>query len=150
MSIFDHFNKSNDDQRAIEIIRRKCAEAGWAIKGITKNGVVLSFKTIIGVENIFVKRCGSNKQGEMILEKSSDGIKLPNDIANAALMSLELMERNGEMIMCHWGIETVDGTKLFTVMHSAVASTLDKEELEAAVHGCLDERKHFILTHRQK
>lgn len=146
MSIFSHFNKSNDDQRAIEIIKRKCAEASWKILNTTSKGVILAFTTDIGTEHIFVQRCGTNKQGEMIIEISSEGIPLPNDIARASLMSLGLMERNGEMLMCHWGIETSGGKKLFTVMHSAIASTLDREEFEAAVHGCLDERKRFIKS----
>lgn len=144
MSIFDHFNKSNGDQKAIEIIKKKCAEAGWRIKETTNNGVVLGFQTEIGIEHIFVQRCGTNKQGEMIIEISSEGLPLPDEIAAAAIMSLGLMERNGQMLMCHWGIESVGGNKFFTVMHSAVASTLDKEEFEAAVHGCLDERRSFI------
>lgn len=149
MSIFNYFSSEKATQQALEIIKSKCAEAGWRIKNTTENGIVLGFNTEVGIENIFIQLCGTNKKNEKIIEISAEGVLLPNDLTIAALMSLELMERNGNLLMGHWGIETINNKKYFTVMHSAVAKTLDVEELEAAVIGCLDEKVRFLKAARK-
>lgn len=151
MSIFDYFSSSdrssgsdNSGQQVVEIIKRKCDEAGWKIRSVHDNGVVISFSTAIGNENIFVRYCGRNNDNEAIIEFSTEGFPVPKDASVAAIMALMLMERNGEMLFAHWGIETVGEDKFFTVMHSAVASTLDLEEFRAAINGCLGEKERFV------
>jgi hypothetical protein len=144
MNILDYFNKaSNEDSTTVEILKNLCQRAGWKIKKIVGNGIVLGFETSIGLEHIHIQKCGKT-DGDVIVEFSGDGFPLPEDAATAAMFSLMLMERNGEMLIAHWGIESIKDKKFFTVMHSAVAKTLDLEEFKAAVMGCLNEKERFI------
>lgn len=144
MNILEYFNSSsNDDSLTVEILRNLCQKANWKIKKVLNNGIVLGFETNIGLEHIHIQKCGK-KDGQLILEFSGDGFPLPDDAATAAMLSLMLMERNGEMLIGHWGIESIGNKKFFTVMHSAIAKTLDLEEFKAAVTGCLNEKERFI------
>ncbi len=85
------------------------------------------------------------KNGKTILEFSSMGIPLPDDLGSAALFGLTLLERNGEMIMGHWGIEDVGGNKFYTVFHSMLAEGMDVDEYKGAVQAVLTERKRIVL-----
>lgn len=135
--------KSKDS--AYEIVRRRAAEAGWKIKTDNAGGIVIGFKDELGVEDVFIKVCGKNNEGKTILEFSSMGIPFPDDISAAALFGLALLERNGEMLMGHWGIEEINGDKYFTVFHSMIAEGMDVDEFKGAVRAVLNEKKKILL-----
>lgn len=135
--------KSKDS--AYEIVRRRAAEAGWKIKTDNSGGIVIGFKDELGIEDVFIKVCGKNNEGKTILEFSSMGIPFPDDISAAALFGLALLERNGEMLMGHWGIEDMNGDKYFTVFHSMLAEGMDVDEFKGAVRAVLNEKKRILL-----
>ncbi len=143
--INDLLGKQNQNSAAYNIIRKRVNEAGWRIKTDNAGGIVLGFKDELGVENVFIKVCGKNSEGKTILEFSSLGIPMPNDISTSALFGLTLLERNGKMLMGHWGIEDINGDKYFTVFHSMLAEGMDVDEFKGAVKAVLDEKKRILL-----
>lgn len=145
MSIFDYFDgKNKDKSHAMEIVRERAAEAGWKIKTDNSGGIVIGFKDQLGIEDVFIKVCGKNEDG-VVLEFSSHGLKLPDDMGAAALFGLQLLERNGEMLMGHWGIEDVGGEKYYTVFHTMLAEDMDVNEFKSAVRAVLNEKKRLLL-----
>jgi hypothetical protein len=54
-----------------------------------------------------------------------------------------LLERNGEMLMGHWGIEKLGDERYFTVFVSQIANTMDLDEFRAAVRAIVTERNRF-------
>ncbi|PSJ72276.1 hypothetical protein C7N43_35090 [Sphingobacteriales bacterium UPWRP_1] len=151
MSIFNYFeNKNVSYVKAIAHAKECAIEAGWKIKTEKEDHLVLGFKDELGLEHVFIRPCGSNRDDKVILEFSSEGIPLPDDVALASLFGLTLLERNGEMLMGHWGIETSGSKKYFTVMHSMVAEGMDVNEFKAAVRACIDEKKRLLLDMVQK
>jgi hypothetical protein len=145
MNILDFLaNKGKDNSSALEIVRKRTAEAGWKIQTDNSGVIVLAFRDELGVENVFIKPCGKSN-GKTILEFSSMGIPLPDDLGRAALFGLTLLERNGEMIMGHWGIEDVNGNKFYTVFHSMLAEGMDVDEYKGAVGAVLNEKKRIVL-----
>lgn len=140
----DLLGKEQNQANAYEIVRQRANEAGWKIKTDNAGGIVLGFKDELGIEDVFIKVCGS-KDGNTVLEFSSMGIPLPDDISAAALFGLTLLERNGQMLMGHWGIEDVNGNKFFTVFHSMLADGMDVDEFKGAVKAVLDEKKRILL-----
>ncbi len=146
MSILDYLgNKDKKNSEAMEIVRKRISEAGWKIKTDNPNGVVLGFKDELGIEDVFIKVCGKNDESRAILEFSSMGIPFSDDIASSALFGLTLLERNGIMLMGHWGIEDIGGKKFFTVFHSMLAEGMDVNEFKGAVNAVLNEKKRIIL-----
>lgn len=143
--IDDLLGKEKGKDRAYEIVRQRVAQAGWKIKTDNSGGIVLGFKDEFGIEDVFIKVCGRNNEGKTILEFSSMGIPFPDDISVAALFGLTLLERNGEMLMGHWGIEDIDGNKYFTVFHSMIAEGMDVDEFKGAVKAVLNEKKRLLM-----
>lgn len=140
----DLLGKEQNQANAYEIVRQRAREAGWKIKTDNSGGIVIGFKDELGVEDVFIKVCGS-KDGNTVLEFSSMGIPFPDDISAAALFGLTLLERNGQMLMGHWGIEDVNGNKFFTVFHSMLADGMDVDEFKGAVKAVLDEKKRILI-----
>lgn len=140
----DLLGKEQNQANAYEIVRKRASEAGWKIKTDNSGGIVIGFKDELGVEDVFIKVCGS-KDGNTVLEFSSMGIPFPDDISAAALFGLTLLERNGQMLMGHWGIEDVNGNKFFTVFHSMLADGMDVDEFKGAVKAVLDEKKRILI-----
>lgn len=138
-------NKGKDNPKAMEIVRKRIAEAGWKVKIDNAGSIVLGFKDELGIEDVFIKVCGTNGEGNAILEFSSMGIPLPDDMGTAALFGLTLLERNGEMLMGHWGIEDIEGNKFFTVFHSMLAEGMDVNEFKGAVQAVLNAKKKILL-----
>jgi hypothetical protein len=60
-----------------------------------------------------------------MLEFSSMGLPVPDDPQVAGELALVLLERNGNMLMGNWGIETIAQKKNFTVFVSMIANTMD-------------------------
>lgn len=146
MSILDYFNKKDEDKsNAMDIVRKRAAEAGWKIKNDNGSMIVLGFRDELGVEHVFIKVCGKNAEGNVVLEFSNHGLPLPDDMASAAIFGLQLLERNGEMLMGHWGIEDVNGEKYFTVFHTMLAEDMDLQEFKGAVKAVLNEKKRLLL-----
>ncbi len=59
MNILDFLaNKGKDNSSAMEIVRKRTAEAGWKIKTDNSGGIVLAFESELGIENVFIKPCG--------------------------------------------------------------------------------------------
>jgi hypothetical protein len=140
----DLLGKEQNQANAYEIVRQRASEAGWKIKTDNTGGIVIGFQDELGIEDVFIKVCGS-KDGNTVLEFSSMGIPFPDDISSAALFGLTLLERNGQMLMGHWGIEDVNGNKFFTVFHSMLAEGMDVDEFKGAVKAVLDEKKRILL-----
>jgi hypothetical protein len=125
----------------VDFITKKASQCGWKISKIFSDSMVmLTFSTEMDDENVYIKPCGKNSDGNTILEFSSAGIPLPDNIADSALMAITLLERNGEMIFGHWGIETIGDQKCFTVFSTLVANTMDNDEFAAAVKAIVNER----------
>lgn len=141
----DLLGKEKDKDAAYQIVRQRAEEAGWKIKTDNAGGIVIGFKDELGIEDVFIKVCGKNNEGKTILEFSSMGIPFPEDISAAALFGLTLLERNGEMLMGHWGIEDINGDKYFTVFHSMLADGMDVDEFKGAVRAVLNEKKRIML-----
>lgn len=141
----DLLGKQNQQSGAYEIVRQRAREAGWKIKTDNAGGIVIGFKDELGLEDVFIKVCGKNNENKSILEFSSMGIPLPDDIGSSALFGLTLLERNSEMLMGHWGIEDMRGDKYFTVFHSMLAEGMDVDEFKGAVKAVLNEKKRMIL-----
>ena len=145
MGLFeDLLSKEVGKSNAYGIVRQRAAEAGWKIKTDNDGGIVIGFKDELGIEDVFIKVCGNNG-GNTVLEFSSSGIPFPDDITAAAIFGLTLLERNGQMLMGHWGIEDVNGNKYFTVFHSMLADGMDVEEFKGAVMSVLNEKKRILL-----
>lgn len=125
----------------VEFITKKASQCGWKISKIFSDSMVkLTFGTELDDEDVFIKPCGKNSDGNTILEFSSVGTPLPDNIADSALMAIKLLERNGEMIFGHWGIESIGDQKCFTVFATLVANTMDNDEFAAAVKAIVNER----------
>ena len=133
------------ESKAYEIIRERANKAGWKIKLDNAGGIVIGFQDELGQEDVFIKVCEKNDEGMTILEFSSTGIPLPNDISASALFGLTLLERNAQMLMGHWGIEDLNGQKFFTVFHSMLAEGMDVDEFKAAVKAVLNEKKKILV-----
>ena len=129
----------------MNIVRKRAKEAGWKINTDNDTGIVIGFRGELGVELVYIKVCGKNVEGNVVLEFSSNGIPLPDDIGSAAIFGLQLLERNGEMLMGHWGIEDVNGEKFFTVFHTMLAEDMDLQEFKGAVKSVLNEKKRLLL-----
>lgn len=146
MSILDDIlRKEKNKDSAYEIVRQRASQAGWKIKIDNNGGIVIGFKDELGIEDVFIKVCGRNDEGKTILEFSSMGIPFPENISAAALFGLTLLERNGEMLMGHWGIEDMNGGKFFTVFHSMLAESMDLDEFKGAIRAVLNEKKKILI-----
>ena len=141
----DLLSKQSQQSGAYNIVRQRANEAGWKIKTDNSGGIVIGFKDELGIEDVYISVCGKNNENKTILEFSSSGIPLPDDISASALFGLTLLERNGEMKMGHWGIEDINGNKFFTVFHSMLAEGMDVDEFKGAVRAVLDEKKRILL-----
>mgnify|MGYP000686268856 CR=1 FL=1 len=141
MGFFDNlFSSSNSNMDAIEIVKMRANQAGWKLNTLSSNLIVIGFLDELGVENVYIRKCGENSDGKTILEFSSKGIPLPDDLSLAALFGLMLLERNADMLMGHWGIEIVNGEKYFTVFHSMIAEGMDISEFKGAVKAIVNEK----------
>lgn len=145
MSILDYFEKKNvAGNTAMQIVRDRAREVGWKIKTDDGRIIIIGFRDDDGsVDDVYIRVCGEDRVGNTILEFSSSGIKIPDDMGAAALISLRLLERNAQILMGHWGIEDVSGSKFYTVFHSMIAETMDVEEFESAVRACFTEKSMF-------
>lgn len=128
----------------IEFATQKASQCGWRITEYLSDTMVsMTFETEMGDEKVYIRPCGQNSDGNTVIEFSSQGVQVPDDIANAALFALALLERNGEMLFGHWGIEKVGRQKFFTVFATQIANTLDADEFKGAVRAVLNERKRL-------
>jgi len=128
----------------VDFISSKANQSGWKItKVISESLVMLTFDADHGKENVYIKPCGKDANGNTVLEFSSSGIPLADDISVNETIGLELLRRNGAMLSGYWGIESVSGKEVFSVFASQIAQTMDKDEFEAAVRGILNEIARF-------
>lgn len=134
MSILEHFF-SNPLSSDLDRVRKLAAEAGWKIKVDNGQNIILGFKDSKDgdIVHVFIRTCGKDSLGKSVLEFSSEATPHPSDIFLAANLALKLLERNGEVILGHWGTEEVGEKKMFTFFHSMVASSMDLNEFKSAV-----------------
>lgn len=131
----------------VEFIQRKASACGWKISEIISDSMVkLTFSTEQDDENVFIRPCGKNTDGNTILEFSSNGIPMPDNIGESGLMALALLERNGEMLFGHWGIESINNKKFFTIFATMIANTMDNEEFAGAVKSIIGERVRIMKS----
>ena len=128
----------------LEFISGKVVQAGWSISRVHSDQLVsLAFQTDGVEERVFIRPCGKNADGNTIVEFTSQGIPVGTDEAFAQAFAMMALERNGAMLMGHWGIQTVGEQKLFTVFASMIANTMDLDEFRAAVRAVFTERAHL-------
>ena len=128
----------------LEFISGKVVQAGWSISRVHSDQLVsLAFQTDGVEERVFIRPCGKNADGNTILEFTSQGIPVGNDEALAQTFAMMALERNGAMLMGHWGIQTMGEGKFFTVFASMIANTMDLDEFRAAVRAVVTERNHL-------
>jgi hypothetical protein len=128
----------------LEFISNKARQAGWKISKVHSDTLVsLLFETDGGDERVYIRPCGKNVDGNTILEFTSQGIPVSDDEDFAHAFAMMALERNGEMLMGHWGIEKLGDERYFTVFVSMIANTMDLDEFRAAVRAVLTEREHL-------
>lgn len=129
----------------LEFIHIKAQQCGWEISEILSDSMVkLKFATDLDDENVYIRPCGKNVDGNTVLEFSSDVIPIPDNLAASAIVAFSLLERNGEMLFGYWGIETINDKKYFTVFAKMIANTMDKDEFAGAIKSIVTERVHMM------
>lgn len=134
----------------LEFVQNKAEQCGWQISEVLSDSMVrLNFATDLGDENVYIRPCGKNADGNTILEFGSNGIPVPDDPAEAGSIALYLLERNGELLFGNWGIEKIGEQKYFTVFVSLIANTMDNDEFRAAVNAIVNERVRVAKNAQQ-
>jgi hypothetical protein len=128
----------------VPFISAKAQQCGWHVSKVLNDSLVtLDFDSDHGTETVYIRPCGQNGDGNTILEFTSRGLAVPADDDAAHGFAMLLLERNGEMLMGHWGIEKLGEERYFTVFVSQIANTMDLDEFRAAVRAILAERSRF-------
>lgn len=128
----------------VDFISGKAKQAGWKISKVHSDKLVsLLFETDTGDERVYIRPCGQNADGNTILEFTSQGIPMGDDEEFRHAFAMMALERNGETLLGHWGIEKLEGERFFTVFVSMIANTMDLDEFKAAVRAVLNERTHL-------
>lgn len=131
----------------LEFTKTKAAECGWKLTSIHSDTFVsLKFNTSYGDETCFIQPVGKNEDGNTVLEFSSAGLDVPNDLSLAGQLALILLKRNATRKMGYWGIESGNQGNTYTVFVSMIANTLDTDEFRAAVNAILNERAWWHST----
>jgi hypothetical protein len=135
----------------VEFVTVKAQNAGWKVSEVHSDTMVsLDFKTEVGSDSVFIRPCGKDAQGNSVVEFSSKGLAVPSDRGLAGSMALVLMERNGDMMLRYWGIESIGESQYFTVFSTLLANTMDDDEFQGAVRGVLSERTNLMKwLHRE-
>jgi hypothetical protein len=128
----------------VPFITAKAEQAGWQVSKVLNDSLVtLNFDSDHGSETVYIRPCGRNADGNTVLEFTSRGLVVPDNDAVAHEFAMLLLERNGEMLMGHWGIEKLGDERYFTVFVSQIANTMDLDEFRAAVRAIVTERNRF-------
>ncbi len=131
----------------VEFVSMKTQQCGWKLSDVySEEFVSITFNTDSGTETCFIRPCGKNGDGNTVVEFSSEGIPIPDDESAAGSLALVLLERNGNMILGHWGIENLGENKSFTVFATMIANTMDVDEFKGAVSAVISERERLFKS----
>ena len=128
----------------VEFVSMKAQQCGWKVSNVHSESLVsLTFQTDAGGDTCFIRPCGKDPDGNTVVEFSSAGIPVPEDSNSAGKLALALLERNGNMLLGHWGIENLNDKKSFTVFATQIANTMDLDEFRGAVMAVIAERERL-------
>jgi hypothetical protein len=131
----------------VDFVTMKANQCGWKVSDVLSDNLVsITFNTDAGKETCFIRPCGKNSDGNTVLEFSSAGLPVPADESIAGALALALLERNGNMISGHWGIEAIGSEKSFTVFATLIANTMDADEFRGAVTAVISERERLFKS----